>query len=381
MTFGFDVATNDERTVIVMLAPDVFSRALSRSGAFEATLVDAHGEPLSASGPSGWATPTLAQFGEIESGAAGVADVAVDGVEYFAGQAHTRVGDLRVITRISASAAYLTARQLLNNLILVGIAIVLAAAIGGVLISRRFTGPLERLSAAVRKVAKGNFNVNVDVGSRDEVGQLGYSFNNMANELQERERSLKSAELALVQSEKMAAVGTLSAGLAHEVKNPLSAVLGYAQMSQRKLDQPDVVRKNLETIESETRRCNEIISNLMQFSRQEQGEFTDISVNDVVQKAVGIVDHQLGLNNVRIETGLADDIPPILGNANQLQQVLMNLAINAEQAMQPDGGLVTVFTYADPVSVFIAVEDTGPGIPERVVEKIFQPFFTTKDCR
>ena len=265
----------------------------------------------------------MTQFGEIEAGAAGIFDISIDGVEYFGGRARTVSGDLHVLTRISVSAAYLTARQLLNNLILIGVAIVLAAAIGGVLISRRFTGPLERLSAAVLKVGKGNFDVNVDVDSRDEIGQLGFSFNNMADELQERERSLKSAELALVQSEKMAAVGTLSAGLAHEVKNPLSAVLGYAQMSQRKTRSADVVRKNLETIESETRRCNEIISNLMQFSRQEQGEFRDISINDVVRKAVGIVDHQLGLNNVKIEMGLADEVPPILGNANQLQQVLM----------------------------------------------------------
>ena len=176
----------------------------------------------------------------------------------------------------------------------------------------------------------------------------------------------------------MAAVGTLSAGLAHEVKNPLSAVLGYAQLSKRKLSQPDVVLKHLNTIESETRRCNEIISNLMQFSRQEKGEFTDVTINEVVEKSVGIVDHQLGLNDVHVNMQLAPDIPEIIGNPNQLQQVLMNLAINAQQAMAPDGGTVDIVTYCDDDKVYISVSDTGPGISEEVAKKIFEPFYTTK---
>ena len=230
----------------------------------------------------------------------------------------------------------------------------------------------------MRKIAKGNFDVNVEINSRDEIGQLSTSFNDMADELKERERSLKSAQLALVQSEKMAAVGTLSAGLAHEVKNPLSAVLGYAQLSKRKLSQPDVIKEHLDTIESETRRCNEIIGNLMQFSRQEKGEFEDININSVVEKSVDIVDHQLGLKNVHISKSLGEDIPQIIGNANQLQQVLMNLAINAQQAMEPGGGKVDVETSCDSEYVYIAVSDNGPGIPEDVADKIFEPFYTTK---
>ena len=155
-------------------------------------------------------------------------------------------------------------------------------------------------------------------------------------------------------------------------------MLGYAQLSKRKLSQPDVLKKHLDTIESETRRCNEIISNLMQFSRQEKGEFTDVTVNDVVEKSVGIVDHQLGLQNVHVNMELARDIPEIIGNPNQLQQVLMNLAINAQQAMEPDGGNVDIVTYCDDDKVYISVSDTGPGISEEVAEKVFEPFFTTK---
>jgi signal transduction histidine kinase len=234
------------------------------------------------------------------------------------------------------------------------------------------------LSSAVRKIGKGDFDVNVTINSSDEIGELSDSFNGMASELKERESSLKSAQQALVQSAKMAAVGTLTAGLAHEVKNPLSAVLGYAQLSMRKLDQPEALKKNLGIIENETRRCNEIISNLMQFSRQEKGELSRISVNEVVKKSIEIVDHQLSLKNVRIESDLAENIAPISGNANQLQQVLMNLMINAQHAIGDEGGTVYLKTLSHGGSVIITVSDTGPGIDDDVVEKIFEPFFTTK---
>jgi signal transduction histidine kinase len=375
-------AEGTTQTISAIATARLFSRAIRRADAFQAVLIDSLGKPISAStdrdADTLWATATLDNFESLEGGASGVTNIWDGDTEYFAGAANIDVGGMHVVTRISMSAAYLTARQLLTDLVLVGLIIVFIAAISGVVVSRKFTAPLEALSAAVRKVGKGNFEVNVDIESRDEVGQLSTSFNEMAGELKEREHSLKTAQLALVQSEKMAAVGTLSAGLAHEVKNPLSAVLGYAQLSKRKLEQPEIVKKHLETIENETRRCNEIISNLMQFSRAEKGEFTDVAINEVVEKSIGIVDHQLGLNNVHVNMDLAQDIPEIIGNPNQLQQVLMNLAINAQQAMGPDGGTVDIVTACDDDKVYISVSDTGPGISEEVAKKIFEPFYTTK---
>ena len=378
-----DSGSEQRRRVVAIVTPEHFQRVLARTGAFEALLIDSKGNRIvgvtDATTSDDWARTAQEHFSnDLNSGAMGVTDISDNGTDYFAGIANVNIAGLAIATRISGSAAYLTARQLLNDLIVVGLLIVLIAALAGALLSRKLTRPLERLSDAVRKVAKGDFNVNVAIGSRDEIGQLSNSFNDMADELQEREQSLKTAELALVQSEKMAAVGTLSAGLAHEVKNPLSAVLGYAQLSKRKLDQPEILKKHLDTIESETRRCNEIIGNLMQFSRQEKGEFDEVSINEIVEKSMGIVDHQLSLKDVRIHSELASDIPKIIGNSNQLQQVLMNLAINAQQAMEPDGGSVDFRTHCDGDFVYVSVSDTGPGIPADVADKIFQPFFTTK---
>jgi two-component system, NtrC family, sensor kinase len=369
---------NEELAVVALISSAGLVQVLQRGGPFDSVLLDADGQTVVgvSGGALDWARVASENFDRI--GTSGVFDYSEDGHDYIAGASTTSIGDVTVVTRISASAAYLTARQLLDDLVFVGLVIVLIAALLGVFVSRRITRPLERLSSAVGKVAKGDFDVNVDITSSDEIGELSNSFNDMAGELKERESSLKNAQHALVQSEKMAAVGTLSAGLAHEVKNPLSAVLGYAQLSKRKLDQPEALIKHLDIIETETKRCNEIISNLMQFSRQEKGEHTQISVNDVVQKSMAIVDHQLSLKNVRIESELADDIPLIYGNANQLQQVLMNLMINAQQAIGDGGGGVELATQLKSQSVLITVSDTGPGMNDDVAKKIFEPFFTTK---
>ncbi len=370
----------EDIAVVALVSTSRLAQVLRRGKPFDSVLLDADRQAVVAIGNTDdalrWARAALASFENV--GKSGVFEYSSDGLDYIAGTSTTSIGDLTVVTRISATAAYLTARQLLDDLIFVGLVIVLIAAVFGVVVSRRITLPLERLSSAVRKIAKGDFDVNVAIKSSDEIGELSNSFNNMAGDLKERESSLKKAQHALIQSEKMAAVGTLSAGLAHEVKNPLSAVLGYAQLSKRKLDQPEALLKHLDTIESETRRCNEIIGNLMTFSRQEKGEHSQISVNEVVEKSMAIVDHQLTLKGVKIESDLAENLPHISGNANQLQQVLMNLMINAQHAIGDDGGTVALETLLKGESVFITVSDTGPGIPDEVAAKIFEPFFTTK---
>ncbi len=371
---------NESLAVVALTSSSDLEQVLRRGMPFDSVLLDADRRAVVALGKKdeavNWAGLALENFGNV--GSSGVFDYSANNLEYIAGASRTSLGGLTIVTRISASAAYLTARQLLDDLMLVSLIIVLIAAVFGVVVSRQITRPLERLSNAVKKIAKGDFDVNIAIKSSDEIGVLSNSFNNMAGELKERESSLKTAQEALVQSEKMAAVGTLSAGLAHEVKNPLSAVLGYAQLSKRKLDQPEALLKNLDIIENETKRCNEIISNLMQFSRQEKGEYEQISVNEVVNKSMAIVDHQLSLKNVRLESELADDIPQITGNANQLQQVLMNLMINAQHAIGDDGGTVTLATFVKDESLILTVSDTGPGMTPEVAAQIFQPFFTTK---
>ncbi len=286
--------------------------------------------------------------------------------------------DLLAGVQIPKAAAYLTARELLDNLTLVALVLLIASAIFGLLGSRLLTRTLERLTNAARIVAKGRFDVKVAASSSDEIGELASSFNQMASELDSREKALKNAQQALIQSEKMAAFGELGAGIAHEIKNPLAGILGLAQLSMRKMDKGDPVYTNLGIIEKETNRCTHIIQNLLKFSRQEKVSFVAVDLNQVAKDAMAIVEHQLEMNKVKLISKFDDALPDISGNANQIQQVLINLMINAQQAMDGRAGEVTVTTSSNNGDVSVQVADNGPGIPEEIQAKIFEPFYTTK---
>jgi len=292
--------------------------------------------------------------------------------------AQVNVGRLAVVVQIPKTVAYLAAKELTRSILWVALLVLSISSVIGLVWSFGVTRNLTRLIQATRTLATGAFDAQVQVKTRDEIGELGDSFNQMATELKRREEELKKAHAALVQSEKMAAFGQLGAGIAHEVKNPLAGILGYAQLAIRKLEKENPLYRNLEIIERETKRCKAIIDNLMKFTRQEKMIFETISVNQVVEDAIAIVDHQLAMNKVKIEKGLNPNLPQIKGSGNQLQQVLMNLMINAQQAME-QGGTVQVSTRAlNDQTVEIRVSDTGPGIPPEIQAKIFEPFFTTK---
>ena len=302
-----------------------------------------------------------------------------DGVQMVGGFARVdRVGVLAG-AQIPKSAAYLASRSLMRNLILVSLALLLSAAVLGVWLSRGITRNLERLTATAREVGQGRFDVNVEVESRDEIGTLASSFNEMVSELNAREKALLSAQAQLIQSEKLAAFGQLGAGIAHEVKNPLAGILGYVQLSLRKVEPESPLHGNLKIIEKETKRCRTIIDNLLKFTRQEKVDRKPVDVNEVIEDMSALVEHQLGMHQVRLEKSLTEGLLPILGNANQLHQVLLNLVLNAEQAMEGKPGVVRLETeLLDGGWVEVRVRDTGPGIPKEIQSRLFDPFFSTK---
>ena len=288
-------------------------------------------------------------------------------------------GGLTAGVQIPKSAAYLTSRELLGDLLALSLTLLGGAALLSLYWSHRLTRPIEELSRATRMVAQGRFEIEVKSDSGDEIGALAGSFNQMATELQNRERALKDLYGQLVQSEKMAAFGSLGAGIAHEVKNPLAGILGITQLSLRGVEGGHPLQKNLLIIEKETKRCKTIIENLLKFARQEKVEFEAVDITQVVADAVAIVDHQLGINNVKVEQDLEAGLPGCRGNANQLQQVLMNLMINAQQAMAGSSGTLRISArQGESGAVELRVSDTGPGIAQEIQDRIFDPFFTTK---
>lgn len=294
------------------------------------------------------------------------------------------VGGALVVAHTPEKVAFAPARKLVANSVLIACAVFILAALLSVVLARQMTKPLFVLSRATEKIAKGEFGTIVQVASSDEIGDLAVSFNKMGEELKVREKNLEEARAALIQSEKMAAFGQLGAGIAHEVKNPLAGILGYAQLALRKLPpEAGSLKSYLEIVEKETKRCKAIIENLLKFARQEKTVMDRVDVGTLVDEAMKLVEHQLNMNGVKIAREVPPGLPPIFANSNQLQQVLMNLSINAQHAMEKtNGGTLTVTAVEaklpDGPAVEIRVSDSGCGIPKDIMTKIFEPFFTTK---
>ena len=361
---------------------DKLLRLARRSRVFDTYLLDARGRFLAHAERAKIGTaPTGEWWGMVSKARTPgmTMEYQSEGRGMVAGFSRIACGGLTVGVQIPKSAAYLTSRELLGELLLLSLVLLAAAALLSLFWSRRLTRPIEELSEATRMVGQGRFEIEVKADSSDEIGALAGSFNRMAGELKSREKALKDLYGQLVQSEKMAAFGALGAGIAHEVKNPLAGILGIAQLSLRGVESGHPLEKNLHIIEKETKRCKTIIENLLKFARQEQVEFGAVDIRQVVADALAIVDHQLGINSIRIEQELEPGIPNCRGNANQLQQVLMNLMINAQQAMSGNSGTVKLTARGlEQGGVELRVSDTGPGIAKEIRGRIFDPFFTTK---
>jgi two-component system NtrC family sensor kinase len=370
----------------VMIRSDRLLSIIERSEIFEAFILEPDGRFLVHKDPQMMLNRSMVNWLPKEeslperSTLAATFEYMDDGVEMISGYTRVEMGSLIVGAKIPKSTAYLSARSLFSSLIITSLIILLAAATISLFWSYRLTQPLVNLTEAAQEIGKGEFEVKLNPSSRDEIGSLTASINQMAYGLREREKALEEAQAALIQSEKMSAFGQLSAGIAHEVKNPLAGILGYTQLSLKKAEDDTPIYKNLKIIERETRRCNAIIENLMKFARKEKLKLKPLALNNVIEDALVLVDHQMGINHIEVIKQLADDLPGVRVDDNQLIQVLMNIMINAQQAMAGSPGTVTVTTSSPNAGTTeIRITDTGPGMTEEVSSKIFEPFFTTKE--
>jgi two-component system, NtrC family, sensor kinase len=184
-------------------------------------------------------------------------------------------------------------------------------------------------------------------------------------------------ESRLVQADKLSSIGLLAAGVAHEVNTPLAVISTYAQMLAKQVSGDDQKSKLLEKIAKQTFRASEIVNSLLNFSRTSSTDFGDVEVNRVIRETLSLIEHQLQKAGVRTELSLDDTIPQVKGNPGKLQQVFLNLFLNARDAM-PGGGILAVRTAAGDKSVHVEIADTGIGIATENLARIYDPFFTTK---
>lgn len=198
--------------------------------------------------------------------------------------------------------------------------------------------------------------------------------------MQEIEENLEVTHEKLMQSEKMAGLGRLAAGVAHEINNPMSGIMLYANLVKEELGGDHTAHKDLDTIVHEAERCKVIVADLLEFSHQTIYEMEPVNLNDVIHKTLTILQHQPLFHNIEIIQNLDNDLPPVYGNSIRLNQVVMNIIVNGAQAMNGSGKVRIISrTRANSDINEILIEDNGPGIEKELQEKIFDPFFTTKE--
>jgi two-component system NtrC family sensor kinase len=274
---------------------------------------------------------------------------------------------------------------------------ILALAVIAFLTTTRIMRRLRALSVATQKVAGGDLTYRLRMKADDEIGHLGNSFNRMTEELHkatEKYRTLmstledkvkeKTAELRqtqdqLVQSEKLTSLGRFAAGIAHEVNNPLTSILINSHLVAERLERDDRLQEHLQLIIDETTRCGSIVKGLLDFSRQTPPQKVPANINEVVEKTLLLLNSQIIMQKVEVETELEDDLPRLQIDVNQMQQVFANMVLNALDAM-PKGGRLSFRTQktAGGRLIEVRIGDTGRGISREHLSKIFDPFFTTK---
>ena len=242
--------------------------------------------------------------------------------------------------------------------------------------------PIGVLVRATMNLADGNLMQQVQLKSAPpEIAVLGNAFNFMSNSISERDKELRNrAEEEIMKSERLAMIGQLAAGVAHEINNPLGSILLLNRLVLKKCLPDSIMMKNTQRIEREVKRCQNIVQGLLEFARQREPKAKTVDLNTLLDKTIALVENQSMFHNINIVKEYKTDLPPVFVDPSQLQQVFMNIVMNAVDAME-GWGTLTLMTKADEVSgtVDACFQDTGCGMEKETLDRIFEPFFTTKD--
>ena len=274
-----------------------------------------------------------------------------------------------------------------NTLIFVIVGIFLTVSVG-IFFAKSIEGSIREVIAGTEAVRKGNLAYKIKIESIDEIGQLADAFNQMTMELRQSQDNL-------ISSEKLASLGTMAAGMAHEIKNPLVSLRTFTQLLPQRFEDEEFRRKFVTVVPQEIDKINKIAESLLRFGRRTKPELTQINLNEILEEILALFDNEARKNNVRVTTKLAE-LPKITADAGQLSQAFVNIILNSIQAMTKGGELTVKTDVGEIVKleasskeeeeeirpvpvVFVEISDTGVGISDENLSRIFDPFFTTKE--
>jgi len=277
------------------------------------------------------------------------------------------------------------------------VSVIILSFILSLLLTRFVNRPIDKLLAATKQAAHGNLDQTVGIRSHDELGELSDSFDNMISELKrsrdaiegwtqtlehrvrERTQELQQVQDQLIRAGKMAALGELAAGVAHEINNPLTGVLTFSSLMLKKVDETHPWKKDLDNIVQQTTRCRNIVRGLLDFARQRKPDKKEWDIHTLLDNTVTLIEKQAPFQNVRIVKEFKTGVPLLFVDADQIQQVFMNILLNAADAMAGNSGTLTIKTDLKDKMAEISFTDTGCGMTKEHLSKLFAPFFTTKE--
>jgi two-component system NtrC family sensor kinase len=263
-----------------------------------------------------------------------------------------------------------------------GICILCICGLVGFFVQQYIASPIKRLLAATVRIGEGDLDQRIAVKSSDELGALTESFNFMAVQLKSHIHKLTETQECLFHSQRLASLGKMAAGIAHEINSPLTVILNDSSLLLRNMPDGKSEKDELRIIVAEAKRCGDIVKNLLEFTRMVGPEKTLADINEVLRETMVLAKYLGVISSMDVRYDLSPGLPRVNIDTNQMKQVFLDILTNASAAM-PSGGSLTIRTGRSEgnAPVVASITDTGCGIPEQNMQKIFEPFFTTKDAQ
>lgn len=266
-------------------------------------------------------------------------------------------------------------------LLLIGSVGLLIGVLGAILLAKRITGPLKKLVEATVKISKGHFSQRINITSQDEIGNLARSFNKMSRQLLQARKKEEAANQKLVQAEKLASIGRISAGIAHEIRNPLTSVKLNIQKLMQSDNLDEVEKEHLNISQEGIKYMEKSIKDLLDFTRASELELARFSIEQILEESVKTLADSLALKKVTLKRNFRDELPQVLVDGDKLRQVFLNILRNAYEAVD-EGGEITIslslLKERFRKIIKVVISDNGCGIPDKERDVIFELFYTTK---